>query len=323
MTLPKKQLSLLPAHNVFFTQQKLKPIVINKNLSVIISNPVKAPFAFDSLVLSASAKLQKDAAILLQASVETENGWSGFYKLAYISNNYKKTFEPQKDEFASTDIDTLLCKKPANRFKYQITILGKAKINLLCAALTNTTAFYDKELAQETLDLKDFELPFAPVSQMEFEDKTIANKICSPAALTAVLNYYGKKVNLAETVKAVYDENAKIYGTWPLNTAVAAQTGLTSCVVRCSSLAQAEGEIYKGRPLVVSVGYKKGKLKNAPLAATAGHLVVIIGFDKNGDVITIDPSAKTAAQARRVYSRAQFAEAWLKNKKGLAYAIED
>ena len=74
------------------------------------------------------------------------------------------------------------------------------------------------------LDLKDFELPLSPISQMEFEDKTIANKICSPAALTAVLNYYGKKVTLAEAVKAVYDENAKIYGTWPLNTAVAAQT---------------------------------------------------------------------------------------------------
>jgi uncharacterized protein YvpB len=323
MTLSKQQLSLLPSHNLFFTPNKLKSIVINKNLSVIISAPVKAPFAFDSLILSISAKLQKDAAILLQAAVETEAGWSGFYKLAYISNTYKKTFEPQKDEFASTDIDTLLCKKPANRFKYQITILGKAKINLLCAALTNSTAFYDKELAQETLDLKDFELPLAPISQMELEDKTIANKICSPAALTAVLNYYGKKVNLADIVKAVYDENAKIYGTWPLNTAVAAQAGLNACVVRCSSLAQAEGEIYKGRPVIVSIGFKKGKLKNAPQQATAGHLVVITGFDKKGDVIVMDPAAKTAKDARRVYSRAQFAEAWLKNKKGLTYAIED
>ena len=323
MTLSKQQLSLLPSHNLFFTPNKLKPIVINKNLSVIISAPVKAPFAFDSLILSISAKLQKDAAILLQAAVETEAGWSGFYKLAYISNTYKKTFEPQKDEFASTDIDTLFTKGPASHFKYQITILGKAKVNMLCAALTNAQGVYDEELALETLDLKDFEIPVTPISQMEFEDRDLANKICSPAALTAVMNYYGKKTSLKEALCAVYDNNAKIYGTWPLNTAYAAQLGLNAFVVRCCSLAQAEGEIYKGRPLIVSLGYKKGGLKNAPLSATAGHLLIITGFDKDGNVIALDPAAKTAADARRVYNRAQFAEAWLKNKKGLAYAIED
>lgn len=323
MALSKTQLALLPSHNIFFSGKQIKPLKINKDLSVIVSKSIKAPFSFNSIVLSLSAKLDKDAAVLLQASVKTEEGWSGLYKLAYISQNYKKTFEPQNDDFAKTDVEVLLPKKPATHFKYQITVLGKVKINMLCAALTNSSAFYDEELAQETLDLKDFEIPVPQISQKEFEDKALANKICSPAALASVLNYYGKKVTLKDTIAAVYDEGAKIYGTWPLNTAFAAQLGLSAFTVRCCSLAQAEGEIYKGKPLTVSVAYKKGGLKNAPTPSTAGHLLVICGFDKDGNIIAMDPAAKTAAQTRRVYDRKQFAEAWLNNKKGIAYAIED
>jgi len=323
MAFDKKQKSLLPAYNIFFSGNALKPLVINKDLSVIVSKPQKAPFAFDSLVLSLDAKLKDDAAILLQAAVKTEKGWSGLYKLAYISKDYKKTFNAVSDDYASTDTDTVFPKGKTISFKYQITILGKAKINMLCAALTNSEAFYDPELAEETLDLKDFELELEPLSQREFADKKLSAKICSPTSLSMVLNYYGKKVNLADTIKGVYDQNSKLYGVWPLNTAYASQLGLKAFAVKCCSLAQAEGEIYKGRPLIVSVAYKKGELKNAPAQSTKGHVVIIAGFDKKGDVIVYDPAAKTAKEVRRIYIRKQFARAWLKNKKGAAYATED
>ena len=50
-------------------------------------------------------------------------------------------------------------------------------------------------------------------------------------------------------------------------------------------------------------------------------MVVICGFDAEGNVIVMDPAAKTEKEVRRVYDRKQFASAWIKNKKGLAYAI--
>lgn len=302
-----------------FLNAKIQTVA--KNLSVITSKPVKAPFLFDSLVLSVCARLDKDSAVLAQAAVKTDKGWSGLYKLFYISQNYKKTFAPQNDAFAKTDIDILLPKNKAQYFKYQITILGKAKISNICAALTRAEAKYDEDLALETLDLKDYALPVAPVLSRQIKDKKLAARICSPAALTAVLNYYGAKTNLPQTIKGVYDENAKIYGAWPLNTAYAAQLGFKTAVVRCSSIAQAEGEILQTHPLIVSIAYKKGQLRNAPLAQTAGHLVVIAGFDKNGNIIAADSASKTPVL--RVYDRRQFARAWLNNKKGLAYAVQN
>ena len=135
------------------------------------------------------------------------------------------------------------------------------------------------------------------------------------------LNYFGKKISLPETLKGVFDEGAKIYGTWPLNTAFAGEFGLKCCVTRCSSLAQAEAEIYQARPLIVSVAFKKGELKNAPIPETKGHLIVLCGLDEKGDFIALDPAAKTASTARRIYTRKDLAKVWLKNKRGLAYAF--
>jgi hypothetical protein len=54
---------------------------------------------------------------------------------------------------------------------------------------------------------------------------------------------------------------------------------------------------------------------------TKGHFVVITGFDKRGDIVTLDPAAPSAKKARTVYGRKEFAAAWLKNKKGLFYFI--
>lgn len=320
--LSKKQLALLPATNIFFTEEDLQPAVINKDFSVIVSKSVKAPFLFDSLVMSLSAKLNKNAAILVQASVKTSKGWSAMYKLAYISNNYKKSFDAKQDEYARVNIDTLLTKEPAQYFKYQITVLGKAKLTLAAAALTKAKAKYDKSLALETLDLRDFELSLKPISQIQSGGK-LKNRICSPVSLAMVLDFYGKKTALEEIIAGVYDENSKIYGNWPINTAYGAQLGLNACVLRCCSIAQAEGEIYKGKPVIASIAYKAGKLKKAAVKETEGHIVVITGFDKDGNIIVMDPAAKTATQVRRVYDRAEFAEAWLKNKKGLTYALED
>lgn len=319
--LSKKQIALLPVYNTIFTEENLPVAAQFKGFYVIASKAIKAPFDFNSLTLSLSAKLNKGSAVLVEASVKTEKGWSGLYKLFYVSADYKKTFKPQKDAFARVDCDVLKPQKSAAAFKYQLTVLGKAKINFLTAAFTKTGAKYDSSLALETLDLKDFEIPLTPVSQMQYPDKKLRGRICSPACLTMVLNYYGKKVSLQDTIKGVYDEESSLYGVWPLNTAFAAQQGLGAAAVRCSSLAQAEGELYKGRPLIASIAYKEGALKNAAIKASDGHLVAICGFDADGNVIVMDPAAKTEKEVRRVYDRKQFASAWIKNKKGLAYAI--
>ena len=319
--LTSKQRALLPCANILHTTKQFKTLKINKDISLITSNAIKTPFVFDRLVLSVSAKLDKKAAILLQASIKTADGWSSFYKLSYISQGYKKSFAEQKDKFAKTNIDELLIKKGASAFKYKITILGKAKIDLISVSVCKKGAKYDKTLAEETLDLKHFELDLKPLSQKEFEDKKLRNIICSATSVAMVLDYYGKLTSLKDVCYGVKDEQTGIFGNWPLNIAYASQQGLKGAVLHCASLAQAEGEILQARPLIVSIAFKNSALKNSPQKQTEGHLVVIAGFDEKGNPIVYDPAAPTAKSVRRIYDRKQFAVAWLKNKKGLAYAL--
>ncbi len=320
-SLTKKELSVLPSHNIFFTKDDCKTLIINKDIRLITSKPVKTPFAFDSIVLSVNAKFNKGAALLLQCAVKTDKEWSAFYNIAYISNEYKKSFSLNKDAFAHVDTDTILPVKPANYFKFKITVLGKADVFGAAAALTNAAASYDAEFATDSLEEQPAQVELKPISQYQYADKKLQGRLCSPASLAMVLNYWGKKTNLEEAAKGVYDNNADIYGNWTLNTAYAAQRGLRAFVLRCSSLAQAEGEILCGRPLIASIAYKTGKLKGGAVKETKGHIVVICGFDEEGNIIVADPAAKDAASVKRIYGRKEFALAWLKNKKGLAYAI--
>lgn len=319
--LTAKQKALLPCANIIHTIKNFSVVKINKDISLISSKAIKTPFVFDRLVLSVSAKLDKKAALLLQASIKTEKGWSPFYKLSYISQDYKKSFLEQKDNFAQTNIDELLIKKGASAFKYKITVLGKAKIDLISVSVCKKGAKYDKTLAEDTLDLKNFELDLNPKSQKEFEDKKLRNIICSATSLAMVLDYFGKLTNLKAVCQGVKDEQTGIFGNWPLNIAYASQQGLKGAVLHCASLAQAEGEILQARPLIVSIAFKNCALKNSPQKQTDGHLVVLAGFDEKGNPIVYDPAAPSAKTVRRVYDRKQFAQAWLKNKKGLAYAL--
>jgi hypothetical protein len=94
-------------------------------------------------------------------------------------------------------------------------------------------------------------------------------------------------------------------------------------VTRLSSLRQAERFIVAGIPLVASVSFGPGELDGAPISSTAGHLLVVVGFRRNGDVVVNDPAARTNRGVRRTYDRGQFEDVWLPTSGGLVYVVAD
>ena len=76
-------------------------------------------------------------------------------------------------------------------------------------------------------------------------------------------------------------------------------------------------------PVVCGVRFAKDELQHAPLPQTAGHLVLLYGFTGNS-VLVLDPAAENPAEVPRIYDRAQFTAAWLR-QRGAAYffSIED
>jgi hypothetical protein len=94
-------------------------------------------------------------------------------------------------------------------------------------------------------------------------------------------------------------------------------------VTRLRGLDEAEQFIKAGIPLVTSVSFKKSELDGAGYG-TAGHLMVIRGFTKSGDVIVNDPASHLVPsddQVRVVYDRQQFTDAWIGHTGGIVYVI--
>jgi Peptidase_C39 like family len=170
---------------------------------------------------------------------------------------------------------------------------------------------------------------------------------CSPTSTTMVLGYYralppprtyswvrddDPDPEVAHAARRTYDANLGGTGNWAFNTAYAAGTTPQAFVTRLRSLREAERFIAAGIPLVASVTFGRGELDGAPISSTNGHLLVIVGFRDNGDVVVNDPAAASRAGVRRTYDRGQFEDAWLKRYSsgsslrgsgGLVYVIRD
>jgi hypothetical protein len=94
-------------------------------------------------------------------------------------------------------------------------------------------------------------------------------------------------------------------------------------VTRLRSLTEVEQFIKVGIPLVVSVSFKEHELEGAGYD-THGHLLTVIGFTEDGDVISNDPASHMVAsneEVRTVYGREQFENAWLPTSGGIVYVI--
>src|SRR5207302_3328380 len=101
--------------------------------------------------------------------------------------------------------------------------------------------------------------------------------------------------------------------------------GLEAWIARMGSFAPLEDEIASGRPVVISHRWKKGELEGAPIPSSDGHLVVVRGFTRDGDLAVNDPCAdpRKGESVARVYARRDIEKTWLENADGIAYVVRD
>ncbi|MEJ7834084.1 MAG: peptidase C39 family protein [Nocardioides sp.] len=161
---------------------------------------------------------------------------------------------------------------------------------------------------------------------------------CSPTSTSMVLGYYDALPEpsayrwvpaghpdpwVDHAARQTFDYDYDGAGNWPFNTAYAAPLAGKAFVTRLRSLREAEDLIVAGIPVIVSISFSAGELTGAPISATDGHVLVVVGFTDSGDVVVNDPAASASAGVRRIYDRAQFENAWLPTSGGTAYVIHD
>jgi hypothetical protein len=160
---------------------------------------------------------------------------------------------------------------------------------------------------------------------------------CSPTSTSMVVGYWGRGPSKKDmswvdpsyadpqvdyAARNTYDYDYEGAGNWPFNTAYAGRFGLDGFITRLRSLTELEQFTKLGIPVVTSQSFKADELPGAGYS-TSGHLMVIIGFTKSGDVIANDPASADDAAVRHVYPRANFENVWQRSSSsgGVVYVI--
>lgn len=161
---------------------------------------------------------------------------------------------------------------------------------------------------------------------------------CSPTSTSMVLAYYDRLPPrkryrwvpkghvdpwVDHAARMTYDHDYQGTGNWPFNTAYAAPLAGKAFVTRLRSVREAEKLLAAGIPVVISIAFGPGELAGAPIRSSNGHLLVMVGVRRNGNVVVNDPASPTRKRVRRTYDRARLERLWLEASGGLAYVIFD
>jgi Peptidase_C39 like family len=233
----------------------------------------------------------------------------------------------QGDTNGTVATDTLILKKAATAVQARITLFTtdpKLSPDLHSLGITFANGSDQPGTVPSTGLISALDVPMR--SQMVFPDG--GEVWCSPTSISMVMAYWAEVMNrpkwnqpVPTVVNGVWDYVYDGGGNWPFNTAYAASFGLEGKVVQVSSLAELERWTASGVPVIVSIAYKSGELDHTPIPSSNGHLLVIRGFDPNGNVLTNDPAAPSNEQVRITYDREQFENVFLKHSNGTAYLI--
>ncbi|MGQ4339393.1 peptidase C39 family protein [[Kitasatospora] papulosa] len=153
---------------------------------------------------------------------------------------------------------------------------------------------------------------------------------CSPTSSQMIIEYWGRtptpedlswvKPGLADpqichAARYTFDYQYEGCGNWPFNAAYAATyEDMNAAVTRLGSLTDLEQLVAAGIPVITSQSFFKGELTGAGYG-TSGHLMTVIGFTADGDVIANDPASPSNDAVRRVYRRREWETIWLRTKR--------
>ncbi len=291
--------------------------------------------AFDNAVVSWNAVTPAGTWVELRLKALIGARWTREYVMGVWSSDRgtvrSHSVNGQADGDGKVETDTLILKNRATAFQIRAVLFTTNPANspaLKLAAVSTITNAVAGPLESDRAAWGT-ELAVPERSQMIYPDG--GEVWCSPTSTSMALAYWSVRQNrpdlnfpvpqaAAATLDWIYDGN----GNWPFNTAwVGSQSGLTGYVTRLSSLSQVESWISRGVPVIVSIAYSPGQLAGTPIPQSSGHLLVVRGFDRAGNVITNDPAAdpRRGQSVRIVYNRSQFETRWQASSSGAAYIV--
>lgn len=300
-----------------------------------VSPEIPTGFNFGEAIASWNAATPAGTWVEIQFRAGYGSRWSKWYVLgiwaADDSTIERHSVQSQDDTDGFVAVDTFVSTN-----KKEITDRFQIKLRLFSADGTVTPIVKNASVAYSTSAPKSAGpsagnpavrgtgLAVPGCSQMVYPDG--GEVWCSPTSISMVLAYWAEHTGACEprvraAVQGVYDWIYDGHGNWPFNTAYATTQGYEGYVARLTGLAKAEEFIAAGVPVIMSIAWDKGELTNADIASTNGHLLVLVGFDSEGNPVVNDPASPANETVQRTYLRSEFEPLWLRASGGTVYLI--
>ena len=290
------------------------------NQTALVSPKIVARIKWDELVVSWNSDLRENAVLKIEARALYPERPTKFYTMGIWSGAadgcHRASVKNQKDDDGEVLTDTLALKVSCDRLQVRLVFTGpqgpsRPLIKFLGLSLADTKCELPDLPPTSAAWGKSISVPER--TQLDYPEGE--QSWCSPTSTSMILAWWARQLKRPEldrtvpdVAKEVLDPNWPGTGNWPFNTAYAGSfPGMRAYVSRFSDVSELEDWIASGIPVAVSVAYTV--LKGVPpRAGPDGHLVVCVGFTKDGDVIVNDPG--TRRQIRRVFPRENLAKAW-------------
>ena len=280
--------------------------------------------AFNEAIVSWNVSPAKGAHVTVEAKVTANGAESKWYCLAEweLDDAGKRvSVEKQGDEQGDVLTDTLSLKKPAQSIDVRLKLrrIGEGETPIL--KLVTVSTANTKQVSASLNAPNPAWGKLVDVPQRAQGNYPRGGVLCSPTSVSMMLWHYANQLQRPELNRDVPEVEANVWdkvydgaGNWPFNAAYAGSfPGMRAYVTRFRGIQDLEKWIEADLPVVCSVSLDI--LKGIEKPRASGHLVILVGFEKNGDPIFNDPAHRDSV--RRTYKRANFEKAWLRSSRAV------
>ncbi len=302
---------------------------------VWVSPIVKTAFDFEELMPSYNAFTPSNTGVRLQARVrDTHTGaWSPWL---YFGRWGRTVIDGKDDQVVTTfdggtvKTDVLLLTNPADAYQVRFSLQSLTADAAAAPIVRRIAVSYSgpvadsaqraRFLAPITTPVRGAKVLAVPFIAQGDAPTSIIGDVCSPTSLTMVAAYGGAARPLSENALAIYDDEAGIFGNWNRAVQRAGELGLDAWLTRFRNWDQVRAMIAINQPVVASIRFEKGAMPNNPIyQENDGHLIVIRGFNADGDVVVNDPASRAKGNSV-VYKASELAAAWF-GAGGVGYIV--
>lgn len=294
----------------------------------VISEPLRYGFGFNRVVPSWNADCPTGTWIRVELQTSADGGdtWTAWYEIATwgdraLTDKVSAATKHKRDAAATVNEDILELKQNANRLRYRVTLhTERPEVTPVVSLVALAVVDSNREVAPDDTPGPAWgvEVPADYRSQL-VENADLSWRVCGPTSAAMALTAHGVSLATADVAHAAWDNVNGIYGNWPFLAAAGSRLMRENAaaipnkpgrpklfqafVLWAPDWKDVEREILNGNPCILSIRFEKGDLSAAPYRSTDGHLILVRGFTKDGDVVCNDPNAREESQGRVVYNR--------------------